>query len=123
MKTYLYPKLLAVLIVFLCIWQGNATMLTAQQTKGDSIPKLENPFNRRYLQQNLRKSHPRLVLNTSIEKDLKKKIKSDPVVRNMYEAIKLNAASIHNKPLLERIQIGKRLLSVSREMLYRVNML
>ena len=33
MKTYLYPKLLAVLIVFLCIWQGNATMLTAQQTK------------------------------------------------------------------------------------------
>lgn len=123
MKTYLYPKLLAALIAFLCIWQGNATMLSAQQTKGDSIPKLENPFNRRYLQHNLRKSHPRLVLNTSIEKDLKKKIKSDPVVRNMYEAIKLNAASIHNKPLLERIQIGKRLLSVSREMLYRVNML
>ena len=57
MKTYLYPKLLAVLIVFLCTWQGNATMLTAQQTKGEDIPKLENPFNRKYLQRNLRKSY------------------------------------------------------------------
>jgi hypothetical protein len=123
MKTYLYPKLLAVLIVFLCTWQGNATMLTAQQTKGEDIPKLENPFNRKYLQRNLRKSYPRLVLNSAIEKDLKKKIKSDPVVRNMYAAIKLNAESIYDKPLLQRIQIGRRLLSVSREMLYRVNML
>lgn len=123
MKTYLYPMQLAVLFLFLCSWQGNTAMLMAQQTKGASVPKLENPFNRRYLQQNLRKSHPRLVLNSAIEKDLRKKIKTDPVVRNMYEAIKLNAASIHDKPLLERIQIGKRLLSVSREMLYRVNML
>jgi hypothetical protein len=64
-----------------------------------------------------------LVLNSAIEKDLKKKIKSDPVVRNMYAAIKLNAESIYDKPLLQRIQIGRRLLSVSREMLYRVNML
>ncbi|MEN6324074.1 MAG: heparinase II/III family protein [Proteiniphilum sp.] len=64
-----------------------------------------------------------MVLNSAIEKDLREKIKSDPVVSNMYAAIKLNAETIYDKPLLERIQIGRRLLSVSREMLYRVNML
>src|SRR5690606_5101857 len=44
-------------------------------------------------------------------------------VQNMYEAIRLNAAEIRKEPLLERIQIGRRLLSVSRKMLYRMNML
>ncbi len=87
------------------------------------IPKLQNPFTVQYLKKNLRKSQPRLVLNSSIEKELKAKIKTDPVVQNMYEAIQLNAAEVQQKPLLERIKIGRRLLSVSREMLYRVNML
>lgn len=123
MKTNICFKLLITLFSFLFAWQGNDMMLKAQQTSGESIPKLENPFNRKYLLNYVRKSHPRLVLNSAIEKDLKRKIKSDPVVKNMYEAIKLNAASIYDKPLLERIQIGRRLLSVSREMLYRVNML
>ncbi|WP_286850077.1 heparinase II/III domain-containing protein [Proteiniphilum sp. UBA5480] len=123
MKTYLYLNQLAVLFLFLCSWQETTAMLMAQQTKGVSVPKLENPVNRQYLQHNLRKSHPRLVLNSAIEKDLKRKIKSDPVVKNMYGAIRLNAVSIYDKPLLERIQTGRRLLGVSREMLYRVNML
>ena len=118
-----FPKLFIALFLFMFALQGNPMIIYAQQTKGEDIPKLENPFNRKYLQNNLRKSHPRLVLNSAIEKDLKKKIKSDPVVRNMYAAIKLNAESIYDKPLLQRIQIGRRLLSVSREMLYRVNML
>lgn len=87
------------------------------------IPKLENPMSVGYLKKNLKKSHPRLVLNLSIEKDLRNKVKNDPVVKNMYAAIKLNAENIYGQPLLERKQIGRRLLSVSREMLYRMNML
>lgn len=87
------------------------------------IPKLENPMSVGYLKKNLRKSHPRLVLKPSIEKDLRNKVKNDPVVKNMYAAIKLNAENIYEQPLLERKQIGRRLLSVSREMLYRMNML
>lgn len=87
------------------------------------IPKLENPMSVEYLKKNLRNSHPRLVLNPSIEKDLRNKVKNDPVVKNMYAAIKLNAENIYEQPLLERKQIGRRLLSVSREMLYRMNML
>lgn len=89
----------------------------------DSIPKLDNPMTVQYLKKNLRKSQPRLVLNRSTEQTLRQKLKTDPVTRNMYEAIRLNAGKVMEEPLLERIQTGKRLLSVSREMLYRMNML
>lgn len=87
------------------------------------IPKLQNPISVNYLKKKLKKSQPRLVLNPSIERKLKKRLKSDPVVQNMYEAIKLNASKIYDKPLLERKMQGKRLLAVSREMLWRINML
>jgi hypothetical protein len=89
----------------------------------EKIPMLDNPMSVPYLKKNLRKSHPRLVLNASIERDLKKKLRTDPVVKNIYEAIKLNVGGIMDEPLLERVMTGRRLLSVSREMLYRVNML
>ncbi|WP_352420960.1 heparinase II/III family protein [Proteiniphilum sp.] len=89
----------------------------------DDIPKLVNPMTEQYLKKNLRKSQPRLVLNSFTEKTLRQKLKTDPVTRNMYEAIRLNAGKVMEEPLLERIQTGRRLLSVSREMLYRMNML
>lgn len=123
MKTIISSKLLLMIFTILFVCQGNETILTAQDAAPVNIPKLENPVTRQYVKKNLIKSHPRLVLNSAIERELKKKIKSDPVVRNMYEAIRVNAATVYDKPLLERIQIGRRLLSVSREMLYRVNML
>ncbi len=85
--------------------------------------RLKNPITPAYIKKNLRKSSPRLVLTPGIERDLKKKIKSDPVVKNYYEAIKLNTAQIQNEPLLTRKVEGRRLLAVSREMLYRMNIL
>jgi hypothetical protein len=84
---------------------------------------LENPMSVQYLKKNLRKSQPRLVLNAKIEKNLKTKLKSDPVIQNMYKAIQLNTAKVQERPLLERRQVGRRLLGVSREMLWRMNML
>lgn len=84
---------------------------------------LSNPFTTKYLTDNLRKDSPRLVLNQEIDKVLKGKLKTDPVVQNIYQAIKMNAEEVLQKPFLERIKIGRRLLSVSREMLYRINML
>ena len=93
------------------------------RVKDDNIPKLDNRKSVQYLKKNLRKSQPRLVLNSKIEKDLRKKLKTDPVVQNMYKAIQLSAAEVQKKPLLERKKIGRRLLSVSREMLYRMNTL
>ncbi|HAM09727.1 MAG: hypothetical protein A2X05_02700 [Bacteroidetes bacterium GWE2_41_25] len=89
----------------------------------DDIPKLKNPLSVRYLKSNLRKTMPRLVLNAESEKLLRSKLETDPVVQNMYKAIQLNAKTIQGKPFLERKLEGRRLLGVSREMLYRINML
>ena len=83
--------------------------------------KLTNPFTKNFLIDNLRKDQPRLVLNSEIDKVLRDKLKTDPVVKNFYSAIKLNAMGVMNEPYLERIKIGRRLLHISREMLYRIN--
>jgi hypothetical protein len=85
--------------------------------------KLQNPITIQYLKKNLRKSQPRLVINSDLEKLVKSKLKTDPVIQNMYKAIQANAATVQGKPLLERKLEGRRLLGVSREMLYRMNML
>ena len=85
--------------------------------------KLDNPVTEQYLKQNLRKNTPRLILTPGIEKNLKARLKTDPVVKNYYAAMKLNAAEIYAKPLLTRNVIGRRLLGTSREMLYRMTIL
>jgi hypothetical protein len=95
----------------------------AVEKNKESVAEISNPFNPEYLTKNLRKESPRLVLNPEIDKILRNKLNSDPVVQNIYQTIKLNADQVLQKPFLERIKIGKRLLSVSREMLYRINML
>lgn len=99
-------------------------MAVAQSGAGEEkIPGLQNPMSVAYLKKNLEKKSPRLILNKGIEKNLKKQVKTDPVLQNMYQALLLNAEAVKQKPLLERIKTGRRLLSVSREMLYRMNVL
>jgi hypothetical protein len=95
----------------------------AQETSNENFVKLEDPITVQYIKSKLRKSTPRLILTPAIEKNLKKKIKTDPLVKNYYEAIKLNAADILTQPLLTRKLIGRRLLATSREMLYRMTVL
>lgn len=114
------------LICLLCVFALTTTFAHAGMNSSsgeEDIPKLDNPMSVQYLKKNLRKSQPRLVLNAQTERNLRNQLKTNPVVQNMYQAIQLNAAEIQNEPLLERIQTGRRLLSVSREMLYRMNML
>ena len=89
----------------------------------DNFPKLENPITVEYLKKNLKKTHPRMILTPSIVRKLRKDVRTNPLVRNYYEAIKLNAAKIQEKPLIKRIITGLRMLSVSRDMLYRINIL
>lgn len=107
----------------LALFSGFFQIAIAQEDYSDSLPKLENPISVKYLQQKLDKTGPQLVLNSKIEKNLKTKLKTDPVVQNLYKAIKLNTETIQKEPLLERIMEGRRLLAISREMLYRMNML
>ncbi|HZH71767.1 MAG TPA: heparinase II/III family protein [Mariniphaga sp.] len=116
-------KLFVGIICMLVLSAGSVFGSGNPASEEKEMPKLDNPITEQYLKKNLRKSLPRLVLNSKTDKILKKKLKSDPVTQNMYRAIQLNATDIQNEPLLERIQIGRRLLSVSREMLYRMNML
>lgn len=99
-----------------------AFLLPATAQKNE-IPMLDNPMSVQYLKKNLRKSHPRLVYNSVILRNLKKKMKTDPVLQNMYDAIKINAESVFDEPLLTRNMVGRRLLGTSREMLWRINML
>lgn len=93
------------------------------QPESHDPQKLQNPITVKYIKSNLRKSSPRLVLTPSIERTLKAKLKSDPVVKNYYAAMKLNAEQILKEPLLNREVIGRRLLATSREMLYRMTIL
>ena len=84
---------------------------------------LENPVTVQYLKENLTPESPRLILNKRLENDLRQKLRSDTVVQNLYQALQYNAKQIQKQPLLERKMIGRRLLSTSREMLYRMNIL
>jgi len=112
------------LISFLMISMVTVSSINLQaQPEQADIPKLENPITVSYLKKNLRKSSPRLVLNHETERNLRKKLKSDPVVQNMYDAVKFNAQTVVDRPLLERKLKGRRLLGVSRELLWRMNML
>ena len=94
-----------------------------QQTPQGLNDIMKNPMSLEFLQKNLLQSQPRLILNSTTEAILEDQLLSDPVVQNLYQAIELNAEMILNEPLLKREQIGMRLLHVSREMLYRMNML
>lgn len=90
--------------------------------------QLDNPMSVRYLKKNLRKAQPRLVLNAIIERNLKKKLLSDPLIKNIYWTIKYNAETvlewdlitldIPDNPNSQRNQLG-----ISRNFLYRINML
>lgn len=93
------------------------------QTKNEGIVKLENPITVQYMKTKLKKSAPRLILTPAIEKNLRYQIKSNPLVKNYYEALMLNAADILTKPLLTRTLVGRRLLGTSREELYRMTIL
>lgn len=93
-----------------------------------SAQKLENPISIEYIKNNIRKESPRLVLNEKIEKNLKNKLNSDPVIQNVYKAIKLEAERVFDKPIInldipleERSQDNQ--LDISRDMLNRINML
>ncbi len=121
LETFYPSKVWALLLVFSMAipFSGHAE----KSREHDDPVKLENPMDVQYLKKNLRKSSPRLILTPAIEKQLKKKLKTDPVVQNMYKALQLNAQQIQQQPLLEREVIGRRLLATSREMLYRMNIL
>lgn len=118
-----YYSQLLLLIVFLSVEFAIPADGQVIELSHDRIRKIDNPISVKYLKENLTKSSPRLVLNSSTRKFLKHELKRDPLVKNLYRAIQLNATKVQKEPFLERKLVGIRLLEVSREMLYRINML
>ena len=108
-------KILTLFVLFFAISQTNSAF--AQEK---DIPKLQNPFTESYLRDNLKQSKPRMIYNEKIVEDLKVKIKSDPVIKNMYKAIKLAAYKILDTTVINRIKTTNAMLDVSRELLRRV---
>ncbi|HLP74199.1 MAG TPA: heparinase II/III family protein [Bacteroidales bacterium] len=112
-------KLICILIAGLFLF----SVAGAQENSSGAPKKLDNPVNASYIKSKMKKSSPRLALTPAIEKNLKSRIKTDPVVANYYAAMKLSAKDIMSRPLLTYNVIGRRLLSTSRAMLQRMTTL
>ncbi|HSM47259.1 MAG TPA: hypothetical protein VK872_05540, partial [Draconibacterium sp.] len=98
------------------------------QSQDKAEYKLQNPITVSYLKKNLQKQSPRLVLNKEIEKNLRAKLKTDPLVQNIYKTIKYNAEEVLTRDLItldipENPTSQKNQLGISRDFLFRVNML
>ena len=65
-------------------------------------------------------SHPRILMLKGEEKALKKQIAADPYWKAIQADLLREADRIVDLPVNQRIQIGRRLLSVSRENLRRI---
>ncbi|MFY0654818.1 MAG: heparinase II/III family protein [Cyclobacteriaceae bacterium] len=101
---------------------------SAEAALKKEIPNLENPISVEYLKKNLSKDLPRLVLNKKLGKNLKKKLKSDPLIKGMYAAIKFNANMVLEKDIIsvdipDNKRSQRNQLGISRDFLHRVNML
>ncbi len=69
----------------------------------------------------LRREHPRLILTDEGLVVLRRRIAEDPVCRAWYETIRRDAAALADKPVRKHeLPGGKRLLSVSRDVLNRL---
>ncbi len=64
--------------------------------------------------------HPRILLTGGEEAMIKQSIATNPTWKKMHEAILQSADNLLEKPPIERIQIGRRLLDKSREALRRI---
>ena len=103
-------------------------MLVPSFAQEKEIPTLDNPISVQYLKKNLSKSQPRLVLNAATERNLRAKLKADPLIQNIYKAIKLNADMVLEMDLItvdipENPNSQKNQLGISRDFLHRMNML
>ncbi|MDH5602889.1 MAG: heparinase II/III family protein [Cyclobacteriaceae bacterium] len=65
-------------------------------------------------------SHPRILLLEGEEEGIKNNIATNATWKKMHYAIMKKSNALLGEPLLERIQTGRRLLSISRECLKRV---
>ena len=115
-------KTLTIPVILIVLAMNQATPVFTQ-VKDQELPKLQNPFSASYIRENLAKSKPQMIFNEQILTGLKGRIKTDPVIGNLFQAIRLSAFAILEKPVIKRVQTSNAILDISRELLRRVNML
>ena len=105
------------------ILTGFLSVNQAQTSATSPKVKLENPITAAYLKRNLKRTSPKLILTPTIERTLKEKLQSDPLMQSYYQYLQKEAKGILDQPLLKRELEGFRLLFVSREMIQRMSTL
>ncbi|KAA6300460.1 MAG: hypothetical protein EZS26_003401, partial [Candidatus Ordinivivax streblomastigis] len=96
------PKHMLFTVLFLLLTVGSQAQLKYLQNARDLPP------------------HPRILLLQGEEQEIKKTVQSDPVWANVHQSIMTECDQILLCPELQRIQTGRRLLSVSREAIRRI---
>tara|TARA_R110002096_G_scaffold69114_4_gene166215 strand:+ start:610 stop:2427 length:1818 start_codon:yes stop_codon:yes gene_type:complete len=102
---------------------GFLSVNQAQTSATSPKVKLENPITAAYLKRNLKRTSPKLILTPTIERTLKEKLQSDPLMQSYYQYLQKEAKGILDQPLLKRELEGFRLLFVSRELIQRMSTL
>lgn len=104
---------------------GSLSALGLGTVSADSarLPLLENPFDVAFIEKHLAPTKPRLIYDQTVLDQLKSGMKSDPVVANLYQAIRREAFAILDLPLIERNKTSNAMLHVSRGFLRRMNFL
>lgn len=97
--------------------------LASSAAEPSKIALLENPFDVGYVKNHLNPTKPRLIYNEVILDRLKSCLDSDPVVKNLYQAIRGEAYGMLDLPLIERNKTTNAMLHVSRGLLRRMNFL
>jgi hypothetical protein len=105
------------------ILTGFLSVNQAQTSATSPKVKLENPITAAYLKRNLKRTSPKLILTPTIERTLKEKLQSDPLMQSYYQYLQKEAKGILDQPLLKRELEGFRLLFVSRELIQRMSTL
>ncbi len=85
--------------------------------------KLHNPITVSYLEENLQKSSPKLILSPALERNLKSRLKNEKTLKKYYQYLEKKSEVIMEKPLLKRELEGFRILAVSAEMVERMGVL
>ncbi len=82
-------------IYFLCVLIS-LTFLSSFDSFGQ---KLDNPITESYIKKHLAKKSPKLFLTPEIEKNLKYKLKTDPLVQKYYQFLKEESGRILETPV------------------------
>jgi len=83
----------------------------------------ENPVSMEWIHENIRQESPRLILTPELEKELIRKLETAPLAQSAFLLLRNNAERILTLEPLVYNKLGKRLLSVSRDAVWRMSTL